>query len=111
MKEKDIDSENEKREAIYIEINWDTPEDLSDLANSREFQNFILEETLTSIVDALENSLSKAELFNIFNMSVILEIEKSQFKVVLEKINSYLIREEEYERCTQIQNLIKINKL
>ena len=111
MKEKDIDSENEKREAIYIEINWDTPEDLSDLANSREFQNFILEETLTSIVDALENNLSKAELFNIFNMSVILEIEKSQFKVVLEKINSYLIREEEYERCTQIQNLIKINKL
>lgn len=111
MKEKDIDSKDEKREAIYIEINWDTPEDLSDLANSREFQNFILEETLTSIVDALENNLSKAELFNIFNMSVILEIEKSQFKVVLEKINSYLIREEEYERCTQIQNLIKINKL
>lgn len=111
MKEKDIDSKDEKREAIYIEINWDTPEDLSDLANSREFQNFILEETLTSIVNALENSLSKAELFNIFNMSVILEIEKSQFKVVLEKINSYLIREEEYERCTQIQNLIKINKL
>ena len=111
MKEKDIDSKDEKREAIYIEINWDTPEDLSDLANSREFQNFILEETLTSIVNALENSLNKAELFNIFNMSVILEIEKSQFKVVLEKINSYLIREEEYERCTQIQNLIKINKL
>tara|TARA_B110000977_G_scaffold63982_1_gene87050 strand:- start:2732 stop:3067 length:336 start_codon:yes stop_codon:yes gene_type:complete len=111
MKEKDMDSKDEKREAIYIEINWDTPEDLSDLANNREFQNFILEETLTSIVDALENNLSKAELFNIFNMSVILEIEKSQFKVVLEKINSYLIREEEYERCTQIQNLIKINKL
>ena len=111
MKEKDIDSKDEKREAIYIEINWDTPEDLSDLANNREFQNFILEETLTSIVDALENNLSKAELFNIFNMSVILEIEKSQFKVVLEKINSYLIREEEYERCTQIQNLIKITKL
>ena len=111
MKEKDIDSKDEKREAIYLEINWDTPEDLSDLANSREFQNFILEETLTSIVNALENSLNKAELFNIFNMSVILEIEKSQFKVVLEKINSYLIREEEYERCTQIQNLIKINKL
>ena len=111
MKEKDIDSKDEKREAIYIEINWDTPEDLSDLANSREFQNFILEETLTSIVNALENSLNKAELFNIFNMSVILEIEKSQFKVVLEKINSYLIREEEYERCTQTQNLIKINKL
>ena len=111
MKEKDIDSKDEKREAIYLELNWDTPEDLSDLANSREFQNFILEETLTSIVNALENSLNKAELFNIFNMSVILEIEKSQFKVVLEKINSYLIREEEYERCTQIQNLIKINKL
>ena len=61
MKEKDMDSKDEKREAIYIEINWDTPEDLSDLANNREFQNFILEETLTSIVDALENNLSKAE--------------------------------------------------
>ena len=53
-----------KREVTMLELSWITQEELYDLANSEKFYSFILEESLTAIVDALENKKSKAELFN-----------------------------------------------
>ena len=44
-------------------------------------------------------------------MSVIIEIKRSQFKVVLEKITSLFLEDEEYERCNELQKLIKKYKL
>jgi hypothetical protein len=75
--------------------------------NSEVFQHFILEESLKAIIDALKNNKPTAELFNIFNMSVIVEIEKSQFKAVLGKINNKFLGDEEYERCAEVSKLIK----
>ena len=97
----------EKREVTYIELTWEDNEDLLSLAESEQFTHFILEESLKAIIDALDNDKSTAELFNIFNMSVIIEINKSQFKTVLDKINDMFVKNEEYERCAQLSKLIK----
>ena len=40
-------------------------------------------------------------------MSVIIEINKSQFKTVLNKVIQMLIEEEEYENCNKIKKLIE----
>jgi|TARA_S200002703_G_scaffold120451_1_gene106283 hypothetical protein len=111
MNEKKDKKMTEKREVTFIELSWDSQEDLVDLANSEQFQNFILEESLKAIIDALKNEKQTAELFNIFNMSVIIEIEKSQFKTVLNKLNEKFVYNEEYERCAQLKKLIKKYKL
>lgn len=111
MNEKKDKKMTEKREVTFIELSWDSQEDLADLANSEQFQNFILEESLKAIIDALKNEKQTAELFNIFNMSVIIEIEKSQFKTVLNKLNEKFVYNEEYERCAQLKKLIKKYKL
>ena len=112
MKKKDIKAEEiEKREVTHIELTWDNVDDLAELSASHQFKSFILEESLKSITHALKSNLKKAELFNIFNMSVIIEIKRSQFKVVLEKINSLFLEDEEYERCSELQKLIKKYKL
>ncbi len=111
MDEKDNKKMTEKREVTYIELTWEDNEDLLNLANSEQFSHFILEESLKAIIDALKNKKPKAELFNIFNMSVIIEINKPQFKDVLNKINEMFIQNEEYERCTQLSNLITKYKL
>tara|TARA_R110001592_G_scaffold271671_2_gene538230 strand:+ start:2114 stop:2458 length:345 start_codon:yes stop_codon:yes gene_type:complete len=111
MKDKDKVDPKIKREVINIEIDWDSEEDLIGLADNENFVDFILEETLKAIIDALKNNKEKAELFNVFNMSVIIELKKSQFKTVLEKINDMLIRNEEYERCSQLKKLIKNHNL
>jgi len=70
-----------------------------------------LEESLVAIIDALESEKSKTELFNIFNLSVIIEIEKSQFKTVLNKINDMFISNKQYEKYTKLKKLIKKYKL
>lgn len=111
MEEKDKMNKVSKREVINIELDWDNDQDLIDLSDNIEFVDFILEESLKAIVDALKNDKDKAELFNIFNMSVIIELKKSQFKTVLKQINKMLIRNEEYERCSEMQKLTKKYKL
>ena len=42
MNEKQDKKMTEKREVTFIELSWDSQEDLVDLANSEQFQNFIL---------------------------------------------------------------------
>ena len=96
-----------KREVTMLELSWITQEELYDLANSEKFYSFILEESLSAIVDALKNKKDKAELFNIFNMSVIVEVDKIKFKPILKETKKYFIENEEYERCTELQKLIK----
>lgn len=110
-KDKEDMEDIKKREVTNIELIWDNQEDLFDLANSPKFTSFVLEESLKSIIAALENGEEKAELFNVFNMSIILEIKKKHFKTVLDKVNQLFILDEEYERCNQLKKLITKYKL
>lgn len=111
MKEKDKIDKVVKREVVNIELDWDNEQDLIELGDNEVFVDFILEESLKAIVDALKNNKEKAELFNVFNMSVIIELKKPQFKTVLEKVNRMLIKNEEYERCNELKKLIKKHNL
>jgi len=111
MKEKDKMDKVVKREVVNIELDWDNEQDLIELGDNEVFVDFILEESLKAIVDALKNNKEKAELFNVFNMSVIIELKKPQFKTVLEKVNRMLIKNEEYERCNELKKLIKKHNL
>tara|TARA_R110001592_G_scaffold58417_4_gene176961 strand:- start:844 stop:1188 length:345 start_codon:yes stop_codon:yes gene_type:complete len=111
MKEKDKMDKVVKREVVNIELDWDNEQDLIELGDNETFVDFILEESLKAIVDALKNNKEKAELFNIFNMSVIIELKKPQFKEVLKRVNHMLIKNEEYERCNELKKLLKSYKI
>ena len=65
--------------------------------------------TLEKIKYALNNNLDKVEIFNIFNMALIIELEKTNFKDALVKMNSIYIDEEDFEKCAELQKII--NKL
>lgn len=106
MKDKKINSKVKKREVANIELNWDNNEDLLNLVNNKQFYSFILEESLEAIVDALENNKGKAELFNIFNMSIVVEVKKTKFKSILLEVEKYFIENEEYEKCSELKKLI-----
>ena len=101
------EEEKKPRDITVIEIDWENPEDLAELSTNDKFIKFELKESYLSILTALKNKENKAELFNIFNMSVIIEINKSQFKTVLNKVIQMLIEEEEYENCNKIKKLIE----
>ena len=98
--------ESKKIEATSIEIIYNDKEDLVELSNKEEFKQFILEDSLTSIISALEKKLTSVELFNIFNLSLVIELDKSKYKDVLNNIIQHYINEEDYEKCKEIQDTI-----
>jgi hypothetical protein len=103
--ENDIKIEKEK--ITMLEILYNDGEDLKELATKEEFREFILKDSLKSINKAIKNNLNKVELFNIFNLSLIIELDKSNYKNVLENISKHYIEDENYEMCSSINKLIK----
>ena len=97
----------EKQITTMLEILYNDGEDLKELATKEEFREFILEDSLRSIKKAIKNNLDKVELFNIFNLSLIVELDKSNYKSVLENISKHYIEDENYETCSLINKLIK----
>ena len=97
----------EKEKITMLEILYNDGEDLKELATKEEFREFILKDSLKSINKAIKNNLDKVELFNIFNLSLIIELDKSNYKNVLEKISKHYIEDENYEMCSSINKLIK----
>jgi hypothetical protein len=106
-----MENKNDKKnstegEATYIELVWDNTQDLIDLRNSPQFSNFILLKSYSSIKEAIEKDLDKVELFNVFNMSIIIELDRSRFHTVLENVTNHFINIEDYEECIKIEKLI-----
>ena len=89
------------REVTQIEITYNTKKDLD------QFKSFILKRTLEEIEFALENDLEKIEIFNIFNLSLIIELERKNFKSVLNKVMNSYAEDEDFEKCNQIKQLIE----
>ena len=97
----------DKREVTYIEIVWDDKEDLIELSTTQIFSDFILEKTYEAIKKAIEDELESIELFNVFNLSIIVELSRSNFTSALSKIKDMYITLEDYEECAKIQKLIE----
>jgi hypothetical protein len=99
-------NKDKEREVTPIEITYNTKKDLDELASSDQFKSFILKRTLEEIEFALENNLEKIEIFNIFNLSLIIELERKNFKSVLDKVMDSYVKDENFEKCNQIKKLI-----
>tara|TARA_B110000977_G_C10743952_1_gene364090 strand:- start:232 stop:552 length:321 start_codon:yes stop_codon:yes gene_type:complete len=98
--------EETKTKTTLIEIVYNDSSDLKKLASKEEFRTFIIKDSLESIKNALKYGDDKVELFNIFNLSLTVELKRSNFKNVLNNITKYYIKDEDYEMCNQIKKLI-----
>mgnify|MGYP003640194360 FL=1 len=98
--------EETKTKTTLIEIVYNDSSDLKKLASKEEFRTFIIKDSLESIKNAIKYGDDKVELFNIFNLSLTVELKRSNFKSVLNNITKYYIKDEDYEMCNQIKKLI-----
>ena len=69
-----------------IELVYDEIEDLQKFPESEEFVKYILTQSLEAIEYAIENNKNKIEILNIANLSLIVEVKKSQYATILQKI-------------------------
>ena len=96
-----------KKKVTNIELPYKNVKDIINLASKKEFVGFILKNSYEAISEAVEDNLDKVELFNILNLSLVIKLEKSNFKPVLERITQYYVEMEDYDKCIEIQLLIK----
>jgi hypothetical protein len=99
-----------KKEITTIEIAQRDKKGLNELSNSKEFQDIIMKDAFKSIKEAINKKWKKVELFNVINLSIIIEISHTGFPSALEKISKYFEINEEYEKCAEIKQLIKKQK-
>ena len=99
-----------ERKAPYIELEYSDVDNLKNLHKNEVFVTYILEETLESIEHAIKNKLKKVEIFIIINLSIIVELKKSQFRSALMKISDFYAQKDEFEKCIEIDKKL-ISKL
>ena len=97
----------EKRKIPLISFEYDEWEDLQDLVFEDSFISPIIKYTLEAIKYSIENKLNKAELFIVDNVSLGVDLPKSEFSNALKRVLKYYEKEEDYDECVKIQNLIK----
>jgi hypothetical protein len=98
-----------KKGIINLQISYDNKEDLETISNNEDFISFALQQSLDVILQAIEDKKDKVELFNIINLSLIVEIDSTQYPSVLKKIQEYYSQIEDFDKCIEIQDAI--NKL
>lgn len=67
----------------------------------------IIEETIKAIEYGVRKKQNTIELFEINNTNKCFYLDRKNWKPSLEKIMNYYIKEEEYNKCIEIQELIK----
>jgi len=106
--DKDLKVTTKKQDTpTAIELVWENKQDLIDLSNEDVFTSFILKESYKSLKIAINGNLSKVTLFDIFNLSILIEVKKSNYIPILGKIMDVYELAEDYEECSKIKNLIK----
>jgi hypothetical protein len=95
-----------KKGIINLQISYNNEEDLKTIANSEDFISFALQQSLDVILQAIEENKSKVELFNIVNLSLIVEVDSTQYPSVLKKIQEHYSQLEDFDKCIEIQDVI-----
>jgi hypothetical protein len=95
-----------KKGIINLQISYNNEEDLETIANSEDFISFALQQSLDVILQAIEENKSKIELFNIVNLSLIVEVDSTQYPSVLKKIQEHYSQLEDFDKCIEIQDVI-----
>lgn len=90
-----------------IELIYDEVEDLKKLNGNLNFSKHILESSVELIKEAIEGNRNKVEIFNIVNLSLIVEVKRSQFSTIIQRLIDIYVDEEDYDRCAELQTLIE----
>lgn len=107
---KEVNDETEDK--VYnLNIIYFEEEDLQSLLEGEEFPSFIIEKAYKRIKKALEEKLSKIELFTISNLMLSIEADKNNYKHILDTAEKHFAKIENYSECSTIQKIIKKYKL
>ena len=98
--------EVKKQEPINLELFFLDKRDIEELTQQDTFRNFIKRETSKAILIAIAEDLEEVKVFNLYNLGLMVVIHQNQYKKCLSNLLSYFEKEEEYNICKELTDVI-----
>lgn len=90
---------------LKLNIHYEEPEDLNNLIEDEPFRILVLENALAALKQAIRKNKSECVLFDLVNYNYKVKINKSQYKLLIDKIIKYYEVQEEYVKCKELVKL------
>ena len=90
---------------LDLEIKYDYPEELFELATKEEFVTFMFGNAIAAIKQAIRKNKSECVIFSIQNYNVRIAIKKEHYKTFLNKAIKHYEALEEYSTCKELVTL------
>jgi hypothetical protein len=92
--------------SMVVTVNGGGEANIDSLCNNEVFSRTVFKETFLGIKDAIETKKKTAILFELEKSEYFIEIEKLDWKQALESCIDRFIETEQYEKCSEIKELI-----
>jgi len=90
-----------------IDLFFVSENDLDELLHNNEFKDLLILESYKAISKAMRRKINKATIVTINNLEISINVDKKDFKSILEKVIKYFEKIEDYNECSKISKLIK----
>jgi hypothetical protein len=100
----------EERKIPIVDLIYDQSSQLLDLVDQPKFSKEILKDAYRGVKYAIDNKLTRVELFNISNLSLLVIMDKKEYPKVLNKILPYFENLEDYDECIYIKKMLTKKK-
>ena len=90
---------------LDLEIKYEDPEELLELATKEEFVTFMIRNAIAAIKQAIRKNTSECIIFSIQNYNVRIAIKKEHYKTFLNKAIKHYEALEDYAQCSELVNL------
>jgi len=90
---------------LDVEIKYEDPEELLELAEQQEFVTFMFKNAIAAVKQAIRKNKSECVIFTISNYNVKVAIKKEHYKTFLNKAIKHYEKLEDYSKCSELVNL------
>lgn len=90
---------------LDLEIKYEDPEELFELASKPEFVTFMFGNAIAAIKQAIRKNKSECVIFDILNYNLKVSIKKEHYKTFLNKAIKHYETLEDYTQCSELVTL------
>jgi hypothetical protein len=91
---------------MMLSVNGDGKPDIESIINNDTFSNAVYLEAFEGIKDAINTKKKTVTLFTIGRSEYFIELDKNQWEPALQACINKFEKDEQYEKCIEIKNLI-----
>jgi hypothetical protein len=100
-----MESKTKPQIPLQVDIEYNGPEELMDLASKEKFVTFMYEGAIAAVKQAIRKNKSECVMFDIANHNFKVVLKKDHYKQFLNKAIKHYESIEDYPQCSELVTL------